>query len=34
MYYDKKYYDGLLLITALFACLTMTVILATAGISG
>jgi len=34
MYYDKKYYDGLLLITGLFACLTMIVILTTAGIGG
>jgi hypothetical protein len=27
MYYHKKYYDGLLLITGLFACLSMAVIL-------
>jgi hypothetical protein len=34
MYYDRKYTEALLLITGLFACLTMAVILTTPGFGG
>jgi hypothetical protein len=34
MYYDRKYTEALLLITGLFACLTMAVILIHAAFSG
>ena len=34
MYYDRKYTEALLLITGLFACLTMSVILTTPGFGG